>query len=272
MAFPTGRPLDRAADHGGRREGLPRRDRGQAYRAAASHGEVQGGPHQVLRRASKPLDGPRVRVRETEAGRHRRDGRDHGPAGEVARRDRDQEADPRIPRRRGGRCCGGTDSRARADGRGGGRWWTRGGGRVGRRARTSHRPRRARSDKEDQEEQSRDQAAEESRQAGERARRRRRRGNGRRRRDVMPLLRTKEIRAMDAETIAKKLTELRDELMHERGVAAMGGAPPNPGKIRALRKNIARILTIMREEELAGGAAAPRKAAPAKAAPSGEET
>jgi len=88
----------------------------------------------------------------------------------------------------------------------------------------------------------------------------------------MPLLRTKEIRAMDAETIGKKLTELRDELMHERGVAAMGGAPPNPGKIRALRKNIARILTIMREEELAGGAAAPRKAAPAKAAPSWDET
>src|SRR5207247_1432721 len=51
----------------------------------------------------------------------------------------------------------------------------------------------------------------------------------------MPLLRTKEIRAMDAETIAKKLTELRDELMHERGVAAMGGAPPNPGKVRARR-------------------------------------
>ena len=54
---------------------------------------------------------------------------------------------------------------------------------------------------------------------------------------------------MDAETLAKKLTELQDELMHERGVAAMGGAPPNPGKIRALRKNIARILTIIREEE-----------------------
>ena len=87
----------------------------------------------------------------------------------------------------------------------------------------------------------------------------------------MALLRTKEIRAMDAETIAKKLTELRDELMHERGVAAMGGAPPNPGKIRALRKNIARILTIMREEELAGGGAA-AKAPTAKAASAGDET
>ena len=62
---------------------------------------------------------------------------------------------------------------------------------------------------------------------------------------------------MDAEAISKKLSELRDELMHERGVAAMGGAPPNPGKIRALRKNIARILTIMSEEERAASAAPP---------------
>jgi large subunit ribosomal protein L29 len=73
----------------------------------------------------------------------------------------------------------------------------------------------------------------------------------------MPLLRTKEIRAMDAEGIAKKLSELRDELMHERGVAAMGGAPPNPGKIRALRKNIARILTIMSEEKKLGSTPPP---------------
>jgi len=67
---------------------------------------------------------------------------------------------------------------------------------------------------------------------------------------------------MDAEAIAKKLSELRDELMHERGVAAMGGAPPNPGKIKALRKNIARILTIMSEEQRGARTAAP----PAKTA------
>jgi len=79
----------------------------------------------------------------------------------------------------------------------------------------------------------------------------------------MPLLRTKEIRAMDAEARGKKLSELRDELMHERGVAAMGGAPPNPGKIRALRKNIARILTIMSEDKKLGAAApSTAKAAP----------
>jgi ribosomal protein L29 len=31
----------------------------------------------------------------------------------------------------------------------------------------------------------------------------------------------------------------------------MGGAPHSPGKIRAIRRNIARMLTIMREEEIA---------------------
>ncbi|MBN1539822.1 MAG: 50S ribosomal protein L29 [Candidatus Thermoplasmatota archaeon] len=45
-----------------------------------------------------------------------------------------------------------------------------------------------------------------------------------------------------------KMKELRDELMRERGVAAMGGAPPSPGKIKALRINIARMATVMTEE------------------------
>jgi large subunit ribosomal protein L29 len=65
----------------------------------------------------------------------------------------------------------------------------------------------------------------------------------------MALLRTEEIRNMSVEDRGKKLRELRDELMHERGAAAMGGAPANPGKIRALRSNIARIMTIQREVE-----------------------
>ncbi|MDH7508235.1 MAG: 50S ribosomal protein L29 [Methanomassiliicoccales archaeon] len=65
----------------------------------------------------------------------------------------------------------------------------------------------------------------------------------------MALLRTSEIRQMSKEERLTKLKELQDELMHERGTAAMGGAPANPGRIRALRKNIARILTVQREEE-----------------------
>ncbi|TET91264.1 MAG: 50S ribosomal protein L29 [Methanomassiliicoccales archaeon] len=65
----------------------------------------------------------------------------------------------------------------------------------------------------------------------------------------MALLKTKDIRAMSSEERDSKLNELRSDLMHERGVAAMGGAPKNPGKIQAIRRNISRLLTIMREEE-----------------------
>lgn len=65
----------------------------------------------------------------------------------------------------------------------------------------------------------------------------------------MALIKTSEIRAMDREERLALLRELRDELMHERGTAAMGGAPQNPGRIRALRTNIARILTVLKEEE-----------------------
>jgi large subunit ribosomal protein L29 len=67
----------------------------------------------------------------------------------------------------------------------------------------------------------------------------------------MALLRTKDIRAMRREDLKLKFKELNDELMHERGIAAMGGAPASPGKLRALRTNVARIHTIMREIELA---------------------
>ncbi len=65
----------------------------------------------------------------------------------------------------------------------------------------------------------------------------------------MPLLKTDEIREMDSSEREEKLNELRDELLHEEGVAAMGGAPESPGRIRAVKKNIARILTVMNEEE-----------------------
>ena len=61
-------------------------------------------------------------------------------------------------------------------------------------------------------------------------------------------LNTREIREMNLKERNDKLYELRNELMHEKGIAAMGGAPTNPGKIRALRISIARILTIMKEE------------------------
>lgn len=61
-------------------------------------------------------------------------------------------------------------------------------------------------------------------------------------------IKAKEIREFTPEEKREKLEELKRELMHERGVAAMGGSPPSPGKIRQLRTSIARMLTIMHEE------------------------
>ncbi len=62
------------------------------------------------------------------------------------------------------------------------------------------------------------------------------------------VLKSKEIRSMTPEERKEKLEELKSELMHEKGVAAMGGSPPSPGKIRQLRMSIAKLLTIMQEE------------------------
>ena len=62
-------------------------------------------------------------------------------------------------------------------------------------------------------------------------------------------MRTKELRELTAEGRVDKLNETRKALMHARGVAAMGGAPANPGEIRKLRTTIARIMTIEHEED-----------------------
>ncbi len=65
------------------------------------------------------------------------------------------------------------------------------------------------------------------------------------------LLRTSDIRKMSPEERRRKLEELREELVRLRLKAAVGTLE-NPGAIRAIRRSIARILTVMREEELAG--------------------
>ena len=62
------------------------------------------------------------------------------------------------------------------------------------------------------------------------------------------VLKVKEIREFTPEERKQKLKELKEELMHERGVAAMGGSPPSPGKIRQIRMSIAKILTVMQEK------------------------
>lgn len=60
-------------------------------------------------------------------------------------------------------------------------------------------------------------------------------------------MRIKEIRSMEKKDLNKRLSELWLELTKEIGNVKRGRAIKNPGKIRVLRKDIARILTIKKE-------------------------
>ncbi|RLF15466.1 MAG: 50S ribosomal protein L29 [Thermoprotei archaeon] len=66
----------------------------------------------------------------------------------------------------------------------------------------------------------------------------------------MAILRVKEIRKMRPEERLEKLNELYAELRRLRAKVASGGALENPGRLKEIRRTIARILTIQREEEL----------------------
>jgi len=64
----------------------------------------------------------------------------------------------------------------------------------------------------------------------------------------MSLPKPSEIRDMSPQEREERVEQLKEDLMRERGMAAMGGAPTSPGKIRALRRTISRYITIMKEE------------------------
>ncbi len=58
----------------------------------------------------------------------------------------------------------------------------------------------------------------------------------------MALIRKKEIKELGEEELRKKLSEFRLELMKLNAQRVVGGST-NPGRIKELRKSIARILT-----------------------------
>ena len=56
-----------------------------------------------------------------------------------------------------------------------------------------------------------------------------------------------EIRAMSAEELQKKLTDLKDELLHLRFQLAINQLD-NPHKITDVKRDIARVLTVINEK------------------------
>ena len=64
----------------------------------------------------------------------------------------------------------------------------------------------------------------------------------------MTILHSKEIRDMTPAEREAELEQLETELLNAQSVKAAGGMPENPSRIGELRKTIARLKTIQREE------------------------
>jgi len=65
----------------------------------------------------------------------------------------------------------------------------------------------------------------------------------------MAILRSKEIWEMEIEDIQEKLTELKAELAKNISKSSAAGVNENPGKVRELKRTIARVLTIMNQKQ-----------------------
>ncbi len=63
----------------------------------------------------------------------------------------------------------------------------------------------------------------------------------------MAILRVDEVRNMNSTERQDELDKLKLELIRERAIASAGGAPESPGRIREIRRTIARIKTIQKE-------------------------
>ena len=66
----------------------------------------------------------------------------------------------------------------------------------------------------------------------------------------MSIFKIEEIRKMSEKERGDELESLVKDLMRERGIIATGGAPENPGRVREIRRTMARIKTVQRELKL----------------------
>ena len=67
----------------------------------------------------------------------------------------------------------------------------------------------------------------------------------------MAILRKNELKQMNLETLDSKLKDLRRELIRINAQVAIKTLPENPGRVREIKKTIARLITIkkIKQEE-----------------------
>lgn len=69
----------------------------------------------------------------------------------------------------------------------------------------------------------------------------------------MAILKPKEIRKLAPKDLDKRLNELQLELAKERANINIGASVSSPGRLREIRKTIARIRTIRKDKKGEGG-------------------
>ncbi len=63
----------------------------------------------------------------------------------------------------------------------------------------------------------------------------------------MAILRMKEARKLSKKELSDKLEELQKEMMKLNGQVASGATPENPGRIKEIKRTIARIMLTRNE-------------------------
>jgi len=63
----------------------------------------------------------------------------------------------------------------------------------------------------------------------------------------MAILKTSELRDMGKDELNEKLTDLKKEIVEEKGQIETGGFADNPGRMKEMRRTIARIKTVLNE-------------------------
>ena len=58
-----------------------------------------------------------------------------------------------------------------------------------------------------------------------------------------------EMRGMEPVALKERVVELKAEIAKEKALVAGGTRPENPGKIKSVRKEVARLLTVITEKE-----------------------
>ena len=71
---------------------------------------------------------------------------------------------------------------------------------------------------------------------------------------LMAIMRAKEMRKMEPKEGNKRLSELKLELVKERASISVGASVTNPGRIKEIRRTIARAHTIALEAKRAKAA------------------